>query len=237
MGPPKEGKLFWDRWLQEYYQDRVPVAVDVERVTVWSALDCSGTSELHGAAAAGDPPPQAEPKNGSGPARGRCARRAAPSQPRPRAAGLRRGRRLPGGGPGRGRATPALTASGSRRRSACRREGAGPESGPFIPREADRPRGPPAHRLADRRRRGSALRPSHRERLQGASEQDPAAVRQRPARKAGPAPGAQAGCPHRCRAIMPPDMPEPPAPTGRSSPAPASTRAINAVYALRATPR
>ena len=36
MGPPKEGKLFWDRWLREYYQDRVPVAVDVERVTVWA---------------------------------------------------------------------------------------------------------------------------------------------------------------------------------------------------------
>ena len=27
MGPPKEGKLFWDRWLREYYQDRIPVAV------------------------------------------------------------------------------------------------------------------------------------------------------------------------------------------------------------------
>jgi hypothetical protein len=67
MGPPKEGKLFWDRWLREYYQDRVPVAVDVERVTVWSELDCSGPSELHGAAAPGDPPPQAEPKNGTGP--------------------------------------------------------------------------------------------------------------------------------------------------------------------------
>ena len=24
MGPPKEGRLFWDRWLQEYYADRVP---------------------------------------------------------------------------------------------------------------------------------------------------------------------------------------------------------------------
>ena len=47
--------------------DRVPVAVDVERVTVWSALDCSGPSQLHGAPAAGDPPPQAEPKNGTGP--------------------------------------------------------------------------------------------------------------------------------------------------------------------------
>ena len=67
MGPPKEGKLFWDRWLREYYQDRVPVAVDVERVSVWSDLDCSGPSDVHGAPAAGDPPPQAEPKNGTGP--------------------------------------------------------------------------------------------------------------------------------------------------------------------------
>ena len=67
MGPPKEGKLFWDRWLREYYQDRVPVAVDVQRVTVWSDLDCAGTSDVHGAPAAGDPPPQDEPKNGTGP--------------------------------------------------------------------------------------------------------------------------------------------------------------------------
>ena len=67
MGPPKEGKLFWDRWLREYYQDRVPVAVDVQRVSVWSDLDCAGPPDVHGAPAAGDPPPQAEPKNGTGP--------------------------------------------------------------------------------------------------------------------------------------------------------------------------
>ena len=67
MGPPKEGKLFWDRWLREYYQDRVPVTVDVQRVSVWSGLDCTGPPEVHGAATAGDPPPQAEPKNGTGP--------------------------------------------------------------------------------------------------------------------------------------------------------------------------
>ena len=35
MGPPKEGRLFWDRWLQEYYADRVPVTVKVERIVVW----------------------------------------------------------------------------------------------------------------------------------------------------------------------------------------------------------
>src|SRR6266550_2794164 len=30
LGPRKTG-LFWDRWLQEYYADRVPVDVDVRR--------------------------------------------------------------------------------------------------------------------------------------------------------------------------------------------------------------
>src|SRR5213080_4973876 len=30
MGPPRRG-VFWDRWLREYYSDRVPVHVDVER--------------------------------------------------------------------------------------------------------------------------------------------------------------------------------------------------------------
>ena len=67
MGPPKEGKLFWDRWLREYYQDRVPVAVDIQRVSLWSDLDCAGPADVHGAPAAGDPAPQAEPKNGTGP--------------------------------------------------------------------------------------------------------------------------------------------------------------------------
>jgi Pyridoxamine 5'-phosphate oxidase len=66
MGPPKEG-VFWDRWLREYYQDRIPVVVNVARVSLWSELDCAGPSDVHGAPAAGDPPPQAEPKNGTGP--------------------------------------------------------------------------------------------------------------------------------------------------------------------------
>jgi hypothetical protein len=67
MGPPKEGKLFWDRWLREYYQDRVPVTLDVVRVTVWPDLECSGPAEVHGAAAAADPPAQEKPKKGAGP--------------------------------------------------------------------------------------------------------------------------------------------------------------------------
>ena len=77
MGPPKEGKIFWDRWLREYYQDRVPVEVDVSRVSVWDNLDCAGPAEVHGAPHAGEPPAQAEPKNGTGPRvdTGRAARR------------------------------------------------------------------------------------------------------------------------------------------------------------------
>ena len=67
MGPPKEGKLFWDRWLREYYQDRIPVEVAVDRMSVWADERCADLRETHGAAAAGEPPAQAEPKNGTGP--------------------------------------------------------------------------------------------------------------------------------------------------------------------------
>jgi hypothetical protein len=67
MGPPKEGKLFWDRWLREYYQDRVPVDVSVARVCTWGSLECAGPAEVQGEPQAGDPPAQAEPKNGAGP--------------------------------------------------------------------------------------------------------------------------------------------------------------------------
>jgi hypothetical protein len=67
MGPPKEGKLFWDRWLREYYQDRIPVAVDVERMTVWADDQCAELRDTIGAAAAGDPPAQDEPAKGAGP--------------------------------------------------------------------------------------------------------------------------------------------------------------------------
>jgi len=55
MGPPKRG-LFWDRWLQAYYADRVPVTVEVEKVLTWPG------DELVSA-----PPSQPPPKNGSGP--------------------------------------------------------------------------------------------------------------------------------------------------------------------------
>ena len=67
MGPRKSGP-FWDRWLQEYYADRVPVDVDVRRVIAWPELDCTGDAQVFG-----QPPPaahaepQAPPKKGTGP--------------------------------------------------------------------------------------------------------------------------------------------------------------------------
>jgi hypothetical protein len=67
MGPPRRG-AFWDRWLREYYADRVPVTVDVERIVAWPSLDCSGEPVVHGAERPdGDPPPQTAPKKGTGP--------------------------------------------------------------------------------------------------------------------------------------------------------------------------
>jgi hypothetical protein len=67
MGPPRRGR-FWDRWLQEYYADRVPVTVDVERIAVWPAPDDSGDLVVHGSHPPGAPPAsQAEPKKGTAP--------------------------------------------------------------------------------------------------------------------------------------------------------------------------
>ena len=67
VGPPRRG-LFWDRWLREYYADRVPVTIDVERVVVWPALDCSGDAAVHGTERPdGLPEPQAPPKKGTSP--------------------------------------------------------------------------------------------------------------------------------------------------------------------------
>jgi hypothetical protein len=67
MGPPKRGPL-WDRWLREYYADRVPVHVAVERIVVWPTLSASGRPEVIGAPLPATPPePQSAPKNGAGP--------------------------------------------------------------------------------------------------------------------------------------------------------------------------
>jgi hypothetical protein len=67
MGPPKEGKLFWDRWLQEYYADRVPVNIAVERIVVWPDLSCAGEPTVIGSARPGPAPSQAAPAKGTGP--------------------------------------------------------------------------------------------------------------------------------------------------------------------------
>jgi hypothetical protein len=67
MGPPAGG-LFWKRWLSAYYADRVLVTVEVERVVSWPDLACRGVPRVAGASPpAGEPDPQAPPRNGSGP--------------------------------------------------------------------------------------------------------------------------------------------------------------------------
>ena len=67
LGPPKEGKLFWDRWLREYYQDRIPVDVTAQRISVWDDERAASLRETLGAAPTDEPPAQEEPKQGAGP--------------------------------------------------------------------------------------------------------------------------------------------------------------------------
>jgi hypothetical protein len=68
LGPVKRGRLFWDRWLREYYAVRVPVLVRVDRITTWPDLHCQGTPEVVGASAPLEPPAsQDPPKHGTGP--------------------------------------------------------------------------------------------------------------------------------------------------------------------------
>jgi hypothetical protein len=67
MGKPRRGR-FWDRWLREYYSDRVIVTVDVERIVAWPDLHCAGEPQTHGASIdARTPAPQQAPAKGSGP--------------------------------------------------------------------------------------------------------------------------------------------------------------------------
>ena len=67
LGAPKTGP-FWNRWMREYYQSRVPVEIAVDRVVVWPDLRCAGTARVFG-----EPLPdnagidQTPPKNGTGP--------------------------------------------------------------------------------------------------------------------------------------------------------------------------
>jgi hypothetical protein len=66
LGERKSG-FFWDRWLQEYYADRIPVNVAVERVVVWPDLRCTGEAAVFGAPLADAAPAQKAPKGGTGP--------------------------------------------------------------------------------------------------------------------------------------------------------------------------
>ena len=66
LGAPATG-VFWDRWLREYYQARVPVRIAVERILVWPGLLCEGAPRVIGAPEAGSPEPQRPPKGGTGP--------------------------------------------------------------------------------------------------------------------------------------------------------------------------
>jgi hypothetical protein len=68
MGPAKRGRLFWDRWLQEYYADRVPVTLRVERVIAWPDPEAAGPPRVFGVPLPEQQPAsQEEPKNGAGP--------------------------------------------------------------------------------------------------------------------------------------------------------------------------
>lgn len=66
LGAPRRG-VFWDRWLQEYYQDRVLITVEVERLIVWPDAECSGEPEVLGAPLPGPPRSQDPPAKGTGP--------------------------------------------------------------------------------------------------------------------------------------------------------------------------
>jgi len=68
MGPARRGKLFWDRWLQEYYADRVPVTVRVERILALDGPKTAGEPRVFGSPPPPEAPaPQEEPRNGAGP--------------------------------------------------------------------------------------------------------------------------------------------------------------------------
>jgi hypothetical protein len=67
LGTPRTG-FFWERWLKAYYEDRVLVTVEVERVASWPDLACSGEPRVEGKPLpVENPPPQSAPKKGTGP--------------------------------------------------------------------------------------------------------------------------------------------------------------------------
>jgi len=66
LGAAPRGR-FWDFWLREYGDVRVPVDVTVERIVVWPVLQCAGPPTVHGAALPDAPGPQRPPRKGTAP--------------------------------------------------------------------------------------------------------------------------------------------------------------------------
>jgi hypothetical protein len=64
MGKPRMGP-FWRRWLKAYYEDRVLVTVQVERVLSWPDPSCEDPPNI-----AGSPPPDAHPPSQEPPRKG-----------------------------------------------------------------------------------------------------------------------------------------------------------------------
>ena len=203
LGAPKRG-VFWDRWLREYYQVRVPVNVGVERLIIWSELDAAGRPKVSGEPLPDRAPePQRVPRNGTAPRIevARAARRLratehtllgfAGADGAPMVVPVAIGRDEPGGI----WLTSAVELPPGGRR-------AGLLGHSFKPR-TDRARGASTHRLDGRRGRSQyPLRTPHRDRLQGAGEQDTAAASQRRSCEAGREEGTQS---RRSRGHMNPD--------------------------------
>jgi len=53
---PRRPRFFWDRWLREYIDVRVPVIVTVTRIVSWPDPGCNGTPEVLGAPLPAWPP-------------------------------------------------------------------------------------------------------------------------------------------------------------------------------------
>ncbi len=67
LGSRRTG-FFWDRWLREYYRDRVPVDVTARRLAEWPDLACRGEAVVHGEPQSAEKAaPQSPPKGGTGP--------------------------------------------------------------------------------------------------------------------------------------------------------------------------
>ncbi len=63
LGEPRTG-WFWNRWLREYYQARVPAHVTVERIVSWPDLRCEGAPRVEGTPLPEGPPPAQPPPSG-----------------------------------------------------------------------------------------------------------------------------------------------------------------------------